>query len=80
MVFRDKVLSDNIGFVYHRWPAEKAVDDFIASLRRIKHTLGKSGRAHLVPIILDGENAWECYAGDGQRFLRMLPATGKPGS
>ncbi len=72
VVFRDKVLSDNIGFVYQRWPAEKAVDDFVARLMRIKNKAGRAGQPRLVSIILDGENAWESYPDDGQQFLRML--------
>ena len=33
---------------------------------------GPSGRDVLVPVILDGENAWEWYESNGRSFLREL--------
>jgi alpha-amylase/alpha-mannosidase (GH57 family) len=71
LFFRDHGLSDEIGFVYSGWPAEKAVDDFIGKLSHIRESL-PGGRPFVVPIILDGENAWEYYQNDGQDFLRAL--------
>jgi alpha-amylase/alpha-mannosidase (GH57 family) len=71
--FRDHQLSDQIGFVYSGWSAEKAVDDFIGRLAQIKNSL-PADRPHVVPVILDGENAWEYYQNDGQDFLRTLYA------
>jgi alpha-amylase/alpha-mannosidase (GH57 family) len=71
LLFRDRELSDRIGFVYQRWGAEAAAADFIARLRRI-------GREHrgpspaLVSVILDGENCWEQYPDDGGPFLEAL--------
>jgi alpha-amylase/alpha-mannosidase (GH57 family) len=73
MLFRDHGLSDAIGFVYQSWPAEPAVDDFVGKLRAIgAHCAGVDGGQAIVPIILDGENAWEHYAGGGRPFLRAL--------
>ncbi len=63
--FRDKMLSDLIGFVYSRWDSKKAVNDFI---NRIK----KAPKNSLVSVILDGENAWEYYKNDGIDFLSEL--------
>ncbi len=72
-LFRDHGLSDAIGFVYQRWSAESAVDDFVSKLRAIgTHAAAVDGRQAIVPIILDGENAWEHYAGGGRPFLRAL--------
>ena len=42
-----------------------------ASARTARGILG-SGRDALVPIILDGENAWEYYDRNGRPFLREL--------
>jgi alpha-amylase/alpha-mannosidase (GH57 family) len=72
MVFRDRVLSDLISFTYSRWPAEKAVDDLIDRLNRIRLVMATEEGPHLVSLILDGENAWEDYRDDGQPFLDSL--------
>ncbi len=72
--FRDHRLSDNIGFVYSRLTAKEATDHFIGSLHNIKSYLDtyKPGEDYIVPVILDGENAWEFYPNDGYDFLTML--------
>ncbi len=71
IVFRDHLLSDLIGFVYSKWNAKDAADDFIKRLIHIYQLMPKS-KPHLIPIILDGENAWEYYKNDGQDFLKYL--------
>ncbi len=71
MIFRDHLLSDHVGFVYSRWDPEDAADDMIRRLHEIRHQL-PSDRPAVVPIILDGENAWEYYADHGRPFLRAL--------
>jgi alpha-amylase/alpha-mannosidase (GH57 family) len=72
--FRDHVLSDLIGFTYSGWAADTAADDFVLRLveagRRYRERTG--GGEALIPIILDGENAWEHYDGGGRPFLRAL--------
>ena len=72
--FRDHSLSDLIGFHYSRWPADAAADDLVGKLaeagRRYRERTG-GGEAFL-PIILDGENAWEHFEGGGRPFLRAL--------
>lgn len=76
MLFRDRVLSDLIGFIYQRWDPRDAVADFIKRLDKIKSDLKKEGITNgLVPIILDGENAWEYYPNDGRDFLELLYKT-----
>lgn len=71
MVFRDHILSDLIGFEYAKWNPKSAADDFIKRLLSIHSSLPQH-TPHLVPVILDGENAWEHYSNDGQDFLRYL--------
>jgi len=71
MVFRDRALSDRIGFVYQRWEAVDAVEDFIEQIRSsAAHARG--GGPALVTVILDGENCWEGYEDDGHPFLAAL--------
>ena len=72
MLFRDHGLSDLIGFTYQGWPSEAAVDDFVGRLRDIGAHLSGRGQTITVPVILDGENAWEHYAAGGRPFLRAL--------
>jgi len=71
MVFRDRALSDRIGFVYQRWNAVDAAEDFIEQIRSAAANAKGSGPA-LVPVILDGENCWEGYEEDGRLFLEAL--------
>ncbi|NLI29431.1 MAG: glycoside hydrolase [Nitrospiraceae bacterium] len=73
LFFRDHKLSDLIGFVYSGWKPENAVDDFIGKLAQIRSQLPPD-RPFVVPIILDGENAWEHFRNDGHDFLRGLYA------
>lgn len=70
LVFRDRTLSDLIGFVYSQWDAKQAADDLISRLVAAADTVEKGPR--LVSIILDGENAWEYYKNDGREFFRYL--------
>ncbi|OIP39010.1 hypothetical protein AUJ95_06110 [Candidatus Desantisbacteria bacterium CG2_30_40_21] len=71
MVFRDRTLSDTIGFTYSKWNTYDAVSDFITRLHHIKDMLPKK-RNHLVCIAMDGENAWEYYSKNGWEFLEYL--------
>ena len=70
IVFRDRNLSDLIGFIYHRWEAKPAVDDFMYHLKNIATAF--KGKDILVTIAMDGENAWEYYTNDGHDFLELL--------
>ncbi len=71
LFFRDRELSDRIGFVYHHWNAAEAVGDFLARVRRIGEEWREEG-APVVAVVLDGENCWEHYADDGNPFLEQL--------
>ncbi|MGZ4789459.1 MAG: hypothetical protein ACXVZX_13145, partial [Terriglobales bacterium] len=72
MVFRDHTLSDLVGFVYSGIPAKQAADHFIRSIKESAKPILDKGRDALVPIILDGENAWEFYPESGREFLRRV--------
>lgn len=71
VIFRDRALSDTIGFTYGKWNTYDAVSDFITRLHHIHDMLPKK-RNHLVCIAMDGENAWEYYSKDGWEFLEYL--------
>jgi alpha-amylase/alpha-mannosidase (GH57 family) len=72
MLFRDHYLSDLIGFVYSKMGAAEAAADFLSRIRTNCRGILASGRDALVPVILDGENAWEFYECNGRPFLREL--------
>jgi Glycosyl hydrolase family 57 len=67
MLFRDHFLSDLIGFTYQHVNAAEAAEHFLTQIRN-----NAGGRESLVPIILDGENAWDWYDANGRPFLREL--------
>ena len=69
LFFRDHGLSDLIGFTYSQWDAERAVADFIGRLKEVRQ---HSHQSRVVPVILDGENAWEYYQDNGLPFLSRL--------
>jgi alpha-amylase/alpha-mannosidase (GH57 family) len=73
--FRDHGLSDKIGFVYSGWDIERAVTDFMQTLKNIKRLLSGKLDKSVVPIILDGENAWEYFPRDGSEFLNRFCET-----
>jgi predicted glycosyl hydrolase (DUF1957 family) len=75
--FRDHHLSDLIGFEYSRWDAHDAANNFIHNLKGIYDRLssctsGNSDDEFVVPVILDGENAWEYFHDSGVTFLNVL--------
>jgi alpha-amylase/alpha-mannosidase (GH57 family) len=72
--FRDDGLSDLIGFEYSKRNSVEAADDLVQNLVNIANFLGDRAARHVVPIILDGENAWEYYPHNGHYFLDRLYA------
>ena len=72
VVFRDHLLSDLIGFVYSGMGAREAAADFLQRIRANCAGILASGRDALVPVILDGENAWEYYHHNARPFFREL--------
>ncbi len=72
VIFRDKKLSDLIGFSYANSDPEHAVRNFMGHLHAIhQNTVGYPGE-NLISVILDGENAWEYYRDGGEKFLSLL--------
>lgn len=67
--FRDRYLSDSIGFRYFKMSEESAVKDFIERLRDIYNKVDGNP---VVSVILDGENAWEYYRNNGLEFFEKL--------
>ncbi|HUU13088.1 MAG TPA: glycoside hydrolase family 57 protein [Terriglobia bacterium] len=72
LFFRDHQLSDLIGFVYSRMDAREAAADLHNRIRVAAH--GSGNQPAVVSIILDGENAWEYFAGNGREFLKSFYA------
>src|SRR5262249_27664076 len=73
LVFRDREISDKIGFAYAHGDAQAGVADPLAPARHAASvSTAPPGEPALVPIFLDGENPWESYPGFGEPFLRAL--------
>ncbi|SFD01802.1 Alpha-amylase/alpha-mannosidase, GH57 family [Thiohalospira halophila DSM 15071] len=69
--FRDDGLSDLIGFNYADWHGDDAVANLVSHLETIVAHCADRKQA-VIPIILDGENAWEHYPANGWYFLSAL--------
>jgi alpha-amylase/alpha-mannosidase (GH57 family) len=67
--FRDKHLSDLIGFVYSKVDAVDAACDFI---KKLKNIYDLCEHEPVVTVILDGENAWEFYKKNASDFFHAL--------
>jgi alpha-amylase/alpha-mannosidase (GH57 family) len=65
--FRDKTLSDNLGFRYSSMKPEEAPADFVNYLKKTP-----SGECSVVVVALDGENPWENYPNFGDDFLTVF--------
>ncbi len=72
LIFRDHFLSDLIGFVYSRMEPAAAAHHFLDRIRENARVVHREGRDALIPVILDGENAWEYYERSGRPFLKTL--------
>jgi alpha-amylase/alpha-mannosidase (GH57 family) len=65
LFFRDRGLSDSIGFQYMHSSAAEGAADFVRRLKEVPDG------GHVV-IALDGENPWDYYVNSGRDFLRRL--------
>ena len=76
MLFRDRDLSDAIGFRYARSDPEAAAQELVRRINEAAPDVGAAGDAArpLVTIALDGENPWEHYPQSGELFLDALYA------
>ncbi|HET8733353.1 MAG TPA: glycoside hydrolase family 57 protein, partial [Anaeromyxobacteraceae bacterium] len=74
MLFRDRPISDLVGFTYARQPADGAAADFVARVRAAGEAWRRDGGRGpaTVGVFLDGENPWERYVRSGQDFLDAL--------
>ncbi len=69
MIFRDHRLSDDIGFNFGKMDGVQAANSMMRSLSSIQRQFQSGDGSNVVPIILDGENAWEWYKHDGKEFF-----------
>lgn len=72
LIFRDHTISDLIGFVYSGMGAPEAAQHLMQNLKQAAQPVLDTGRDAVVPVILDGENAWEYYPRSGREFLRRF--------
>ncbi|MBZ5706306.1 MAG: glycoside hydrolase [Acidobacteriia bacterium] len=72
LVFRDHTISDLVGFVYSGMPAADAAQHLMRNIRDSARPVLDQGIDAVVPVILDGENAWEYYWQSGREFLRRF--------
>src|SRR5713101_4207451 len=72
LIFRDHTLSDLIGFVYSGMPPQEAANNLMQKIKESAQPILSHGQDAMVPIILDGENAWEYYPRSGREFLRRF--------
>ncbi|NOY23084.1 MAG: hypothetical protein GXO70_06205 [Acidobacteria bacterium] len=71
-LFRDRVLSDMMGFSLYSMTPDTAVQHFLTELDTIDAYHRDSREELLIPVILDGENPWENYEESGEPFLVHL--------
>ena len=72
LIFRDHAISDLIGFVYSGMPAKEAASHLMRTIQDAARPVLQSGSDAVVPVILDGENAWEYYPESGREFLERF--------
>jgi len=72
LLFRDHTISDLIGFVYSGMPPHDAAQHLMHNIKSAAQPVLEKGQDAVIPIILDGENAWEYYPQSGREFLRRF--------
>jgi len=72
MIFRDHTISDLVGFVYSGMPAQDAAHHLMQNIKDASQAVLSKGKDAVIPVILDGENAWEYYPQSGREFLRRF--------
>lgn len=68
LFFRNDHLSDMIGFEYAKWHGRDAAQHFMTEV----NALHRQNKRNLIPVFLDGENAWEYYPYNGWYFFSDL--------
>jgi alpha-amylase/alpha-mannosidase (GH57 family) len=69
-LFREKPLSDFIGFMAAKNTAKSAAAHLLHHMTNIAKLVPLD--TGVIPLILDGENAWETFPDGGEGFLREL--------
>ncbi|MDK9700643.1 MAG: glycoside hydrolase family 57 protein, partial [bacterium] len=69
LFFRNRALSDAIGFRYNSWEPGTALEDLFAQLTEEQNKVDYNSA---ITIALDGENAWEAYDDGAEGFLTGL--------
>jgi alpha-amylase/alpha-mannosidase (GH57 family) len=70
LFFRDRWLSDRIGFVYGHWDDEaRSARDLVSHITTLARALPEDAS---IVLALDGENPWLHYPEGGGHFLREL--------
>ena len=72
LVFRDHTISDLVGFVYSGMAPSDAAAHLMHNIKQVAQPVLDKGQDAVVPVILDGENAWEYYPRSGREFLRRF--------
>src|SRR4029077_10930033 len=72
LIFRDHTISDLIGFVYSGMAPQDAAAHIMHNIKQSAQPVLDAGHDAVIPIILDGENAWEYYPQSGREFLRRF--------
>ena len=72
LIFRDHTISDLIGFVYSGMAPQEAAQHLMHNIKQSAQPVLDAGHDAVVPIILDGENAWEYYPQSGPRISAPL--------
>ncbi len=70
--FRDRNLSDLVGFDYSKLPEKDAATDMLNRLHNSASATAAWEDPAVVTIALDGENPWEHYKQGGEEFLDTL--------
>lgn len=68
--FRERPLSDFVGFTAAGQPPHQAVEHLIHHLEHLDEVVPHENG--IVSVVLDGENAWEAFADGGEGFLNLL--------
>jgi alpha-amylase/alpha-mannosidase (GH57 family) len=68
LFFRNEALSDLIGFEYASWHGRDAAQHFMTELKAIHLRDNET----LIPVFLDGENAWEYFPYNAWYFFEDL--------
>jgi alpha-amylase/alpha-mannosidase (GH57 family) len=71
-LFRNRGLSDDIGFKYACNSPDLAVKEFIDNLENICTLTTSCQSPLLVTVVCDGENPWEYFPDGGKGFLKGL--------